>query len=80
MQSENITVRRRHPMLLRRIPIRTDQFGLNRCSWSNAIETAYRGEVVLGLRTRRLASWKAETLLHASAIADAFRQLVDIVR
>ena len=80
MQSKNITVRRRHPMLLRRIPIGTDQFGLDRCSWSNAIETAYRGEVVLGLRARRLASWKAEALLHASAIADAFRPFVNLVR
>jgi len=48
-------------MLLRRIPIRADQFG--------------RGEVVLGLRTRRLAAWKAEALLHASAIADAASNL-----
>ena len=40
----------------------------------------YCGEVVLGLRTRRLASWKTEALLHASAIADAIRQLVNLVR
>ena len=39
----------------------------------------YRGEVVLGLRKRRLAPWKTEALLHGSSIADAIGQLVDLV-
>ena len=59
--------------------VQAEQMFLVRVSMRK-LRQPYCGEVVLGLRKRRLASWKTEALLHASAIADSIRQLVNLVR